>query len=109
MCKLNKSIYGLKQASKNWYESLANLLIEKGFQRSCNDYCLFVRKEESGTFSYIVLWVDDIIIAAERDVVDTIKSLLEDNFKMDDRGELHWFLGMRIIKSEDKITVDQEK
>ena len=55
VCKLNKSIYGLKQAAKNWYESLANLLIKNGFQRSRNDYCLFVRKEENGTFSYIVL------------------------------------------------------
>ena len=109
VCKLNKSIYGLKQAAKNWYESLANLLIANGFQRSHNDYCLFVRKEEDGTFSYILLWVDDIIIAGEHNVVDTIKSLLEENFKMDDRGELHWFLGMRIIKSEDKITVDQKK
>ena len=108
-CELNKSIYGLKQAAKNLYESLANLLIGKGFQRSCNDYCLSVRKEENAIFSYILLWVDDIIIAAERDFVDTIKSLLEKNFNMDDRGELHWFLVMHIIKSEGKITVDREK
>ena len=91
------------------YESLANLLIKNGFQRSRNDYCLFVRKEEDGTFSYILLWVDDIIIAGEHNVVDAIKSLLEKSFKMDDRGELHWFVGMRILRSEDKITVDQEK
>ena len=89
VCKLNKSIYGLKQATKNWYESLANLLIRNGYQRSRNDYCLFVRKEEDGTFSYILLWVDDIIIAGEHNVVDAIKSLLEKSFKMDDRGELH--------------------
>ena len=108
-CKLNKSIYGLKQAAKNWYESLANLLIKNGFQRSRNDYCLFVRKKKDGTFSYILLWVEDIIIAGEHNVVNAIKSLLEKSFKMDDRGELHWFLGMRILRSEDKITVDQEK
>ena len=109
VCKLNKSIYGLKQTAKNWYESLANLLIKNGFQRSRNDYCLFVRKEEDGTFSYILLWVDDIITAGEHNVVNAIKSLLEKSFKMDDRGELHWFQGMRILRSEDKITVDQEK
>ena len=109
VCKLNKSIYGLKQPTKNWYESLANLLIKNGFQRSRNDYCLFVKKEEDATLSYILLWIDDIIIAGEHNVVDAIKSLLEKGFKMDDRGELHWFLGMRILRSEDKITVDQEK
>ena len=105
VCKLNKPIYALKQAAKNWYESLANLLIKNGFQRSRNDYCLFVRKEEDETFSYILLWVDDIIIAGEHNV-DAIKSLLEKSFKMDDREDLHWFLAMRILRSEDKITVD---
>ena len=38
-----------------------------------------------------------------------MKSLLKKNFKMNDRAELHWFLGMRILRSEDGITVDQEK
>ncbi len=76
VCKLNKSIYGLKQAAKNWYVALAKLLIENGLQRSRNDYCLFVRKEaqEDGTLSYILLWVDDIIVAgASNEVIDAIK------------------------------------
>ena len=110
VCKLNKSIYGLKQAAKNWYEALKNLLISSGFHRSRNDYCLFVRKDADGIFSYVLVWVDDIIVAgASNEIIDEIKSLLEKNFKMDDRGELHWFLGMRILRSEDGITVDQEK
>ena len=110
VCKLNKSIYGLKQAAKNWYEALANLLISSGFHRSRNDYCLFVRKDADGIFSYVLVWVDDIIVAgASNEIIDEIQSLLEKNFKMDDRGELHWFLGMRILRSEDGITVDQEK
>ncbi len=110
VCKLNKSIYGLKQAAKNWYEALPKLLMENGFQRSRNDYCLFVRQEADGTFSYILLWVDDIIVSgASNEVIDAIKARLKENFKMDDRGTLHWFLGMQILRSEDKITVDQEK
>ncbi len=43
------------------------------------------------------------------EVIDAIKSMLKENFKMDDRGTLHWFLGVQILRSEDKITVDQEK
>ncbi len=93
-----------------WYEALAKFLIENGFQRSRDDYCVFVRKEADGTFSYILLWVDDIIVAgASNEVIDAIKSMLKENFKMDDRGTLHWFLGMQILRSEDKITADQEK
>ena len=110
VCKLNKSIYGLKQAAKNWYEALTSLLLKEGFKRSRNDYCLFVRKEEDGTFSYVLVWVDDIVVAgATKEAVNEIKSMLNENFKMDDRGALNWFLGMQILRSHDKITVDQKK
>ena len=109
VCKLNKSIYGLKQAAKNWYEALTSLLLKKGFKRSRNDYCLFVRKED-GTFSYVLVWVDDIVVAgATEEAVNEIKSILNETFKMDDRGVLNWFLGMQILRSNDKITVDQKK
>ena len=110
VCKLNKSIYGLKQAAKNWYEALTSLLLKEGFKRSRNDYCLFVRKEEDETFSYVLVWVDDIVVAgATEEAVNEIKSMLNENFKMDDRGALNWFLGMQILRSHDKITVDQKK
>ena len=110
VCKLNKSIYGLKQAAKNWYEALTSLLLKEGFKRSRNDYCLFVRREEDGTFSYVLVWVDDIVVAgATEEAVNEIKSMLNENFKMDDRGALNWFLGMQILRSHDKITVDQKK
>ncbi|CAB4033849.1 Hypothetical predicted protein [Paramuricea clavata] len=110
VCKLNKSIYGLKQAAKNWYEALTSLLLKKGFKRSCNDYCLFVRKEENGTFSYSSGWSSDIVVAgATEEAINEIKSMLNENFKMDDRGDLNWFLGMQILLSHDKITVDQTK
>ncbi|CAB4033965.1 Hypothetical predicted protein [Paramuricea clavata] len=80
VCKLNKSIYGLKQAAKNWYEALTSLLLKKGFKRSCNDYCLFVRKEENGTFSYVLVWVDDIVVAgATEEAINEIKSMLNAN------------------------------
>ena len=89
---MNISIYGLKQGAKNWYEALTNLPLKKGFKRSCNDHCLFVRKQEDGTFSYVLVWVDDIVVAgATEEAVNEIKSTLNENFKMDDRGDLNWF------------------
>ena len=45
VCQLKKSIHGLKQAAKNWYQELSNFLIQQGFERSKHDYCLFLKKQ----------------------------------------------------------------
>ena len=109
VCRLNKSIYGLKQAANNWYKELANFLLRQGFTRSRNDHCLFARSEaEDHTF--ILVWVDDIIVASRSmTVVSDVKKALEATFHMEDRGRLHWFLGPRIRREEDKVTVDQKR
>ena len=109
VCRLNKSIYGLKQAANNWYKELANFLLRQGFTRSKNDHCLFARLEaEDHTF--ILVWVDDIIVASRSmTVVSDVKKALEATFHMEDRGRLHWFLGLRIRREEGKVTVDQER
>ena len=62
VCRLNKSIYGLKQAANNWYKELANFLLRQGFTRSRNDHCLFARSEAEDHI-FILVWVDDIIVA----------------------------------------------
>ena len=62
VCRLNKSIYGLKQAAKNWYEELANFLIQQNFVRSKNDYCLFSKNEKDKKL-FVLSWVDDLVIA----------------------------------------------
>ena len=46
VCKLKKSIYGLKQAAKNWYQELSIFLIQQCFERSKHDYCLFLKKKK---------------------------------------------------------------
>ena len=109
VCRLNKSIYGLKQAANNWYKELANFLLKQGFTRSRNDHCLFARSEaEDHTF--ILVWVDDIIVASRSmTVVSDVKKALEATFHMEDRGRLHWFLGLRIRREGGKVTVDQER
>ena len=74
VCRSNKWIYGLKQAAKNWYEELANFLIEQSFVRSKNDYCLFSKKERQKLF--VLSWVDDLVIAgsSSKDIEDVKKT-----------------------------------
>ena len=109
LCRLNKSIYGLKQAANNWYKELENILLRQGFTRSRNDHCLFARSEaEDHTF--VLVWVDDIRVASRSmTVVSDVKKALEATFHMEDRGRLHWFLGLRIRREEGKVRVDQER
>ena len=109
VCRLNESIYGLKQAANNWYKALANFLLRQGFTRSRNDHCLFARAETEG-HTFILVWVDDIIVASRSmTVIYDVNKALEATFHMEGRGRLHWFLGHRIRQEEGKVTVDQER
>ena len=63
VCRLNKSIYGLKQVADNWYRELANFLLRQGFKRSRNVYSLIARAEKE-VHTFILVWVDDIIVAS---------------------------------------------
>ena len=109
VCRLNKSIYGLKQAANIWYKELANFLLRQGFTRTRNDYCLFAGAETEG-HTFILVWVDDTIVASRSmTVISDIEKALEATFHMEDRWSLHWFLGLRIRLEEEKVTVDKER
>ena len=99
----------MKQAANNWYKELANVLLRPGFTRSRNDHCLFARAETEG-HTFILVWVDDIIVASRSiTVTSDVRKALEATFHMEDRGRLHWFLGLRISREVGKVTVDQER
>ena len=50
VCRLNRSVFGLKQAPKNWYQELASFLNKQNFVRDKNDYCLFSKNENDNCF-----------------------------------------------------------
>ena len=65
-CRLNKSLYGLKQAAKVWNDQLHNILIKNDFCQSKNDMCMYVSKN-SKQLIYILIYVDDILIASKEE------------------------------------------
>ena len=64
MCLLQRSLYGLKQAGRVWFQTLSSFLEETGFIRSKNDYCLFI-SNVGDELCYVLVWINDIIIGCK--------------------------------------------
>ena len=93
-CHLLKSLYGLKQSGRNWHTTLTSFLKSQGFTSSIIDPCIY-KSTTKGEQVFILFWVDDILIcSSELELIREVKDLLSNKFRMDDRGELKWFLGI---------------
>jgi len=99
VCKLMKSLYGLKQASRKWYEKLTALLIQEGYQQSTADYSLFTLHKDN-----------DVILAGTSLTKFTrIKAILGSSFCIKDLGELKYFLGLEVAHFKSGIIISQRK
>lgn len=108
-CKLNKSIYGLKQASRQWFFKLSSVLLSSGFTQSKADYSLFT-KGKGSNFVALLVYVDDIlIIGPSPDVINTVKDLLRSDFMLKDLGSAKYFLGLELSRSSQGIYLSQRK
>ena len=97
--ELQKALYGLRQAGREWYELLSSFLISQGYVRSDVDKCLFT-KTVGDTICYLAIYVDDILIISNSDAkVDTITQALETRFGTItiQEGETMSFVGIEII------------
>ncbi|KAJ4712638.1 Retrovirus-related Pol polyprotein from transposon TNT 1-94 [Melia azedarach] len=103
VCKLKKSLYGLKQSPRQWYKRFDSYMIEIGYTRSPYDCCVYYSKATNGSLIYLVLYVDDMLIAAEnKSDVQKLKDLLSVEFEMKDLGAARKILGMEIYRDRSK-------
>ena len=105
VCKLIKSIYGLKQSPRCWNTALDTHLKAMGFTQSSSDPCIY-RSDEGGEIFYLGVYVDDIILAGcSEDRIKEVKAALSQKFEIKDMGKLHHFLGMSVDQNEKNKTV----
>lgn len=99
VCKLKKSIYGLKQSPRCWNSTLHNHLKRMGFIQTTTDPCIYRSSREE--LAYLGVYVDDIIVATRTDKrLAQVKKDLASRFDIKDLGKLHHFLGMKIVQDE---------
>nr|GEV28300.1 hypothetical protein [Tanacetum cinerariifolium] len=91
--KVVKALYGLHQAPRAWYETLANYLLENSFQIGKIDQTLFIKKQK-GDILRVHIYVDDIIFGAtNKDLCKSFEKLMKDKFQISSMGELTFFFG----------------
>lgn len=96
VCKLKKSIYGLKQSPRCWNVALDTHLKEMGFTQSNNDPCIY-HKNTGGDMLLMGVYVDDIILAGKKESdLEQVKTALGKKFDIKDLGQLSYFLGVKV-------------
>jgi hypothetical protein len=97
VCKLNKSLYGLRQSPRQWYKKFDSFMVSQNFTRSEHDHCVYFKKLENDIFIILVLYFDDMIVASKSMVrINRLKSQLPKMFDMKDLGAGKQILGMEI-------------
>ena len=89
VCLLQRSLNGLRQAGRDWCQTLRTFLLDEGFTRSSKDFCLFTMRGTNIAMIYVLVSVDDIIIGCRCQYeVDKLRSRFSERFKKDYRGAL---------------------
>nr|GEZ27614.1 hypothetical protein [Tanacetum cinerariifolium] len=106
--KVVKALYGLHQAPRAWYETLANYLLENGFQRGKIYQTLFIKRQKRDIL-LVQIYVDDIIFGSKnKDLCKSFEKLMKDKFQMSLMRELTFFLDTEkpLLKDPDGEDVD---
>ena len=107
--RLDKALYGLRQAPRAWYDTLTKHLLKNGFKRGAIDQTLFILRER-GNILLVQIYVDDIIFGStDENMCKKFSKIMSTEYEMSLMGELTFFLGLQIKQTNDGIFINQEK
>ena len=109
--KLNRALYGLKQAPREWNKEVSSFLVNVLHYKQCKkDTCLYVKKSKTYNILIVGLFVDDMITRlydVDENEWNIDLTMLKSKYELSDLGDVKHILGMKIVKSNNKIVIDQ--
>ncbi|GFZ21735.1 hypothetical protein Acr_29g0008970 [Actinidia rufa] len=110
ICRLRKSIYGLKQSPRGWFHRFNEVVLSMDFQQCHSDHTCFIRRQPQDWCIIISVYVDDIIITGDdASSIVEVKCGLRKAFDIKDLGPLRYFLGIEVTRSRHGISLFQRK
>jgi hypothetical protein len=112
--RVNKALYGMKQAPREWNKEYDGTLRGLGFRATVSDPCVYVKRSKTGKRIYIAVWVDDSLLAydkADRAEFEVYAEQLKRKYQIKVIPECEWLLQMKVVRNRKAgtITLDQSQ
>ena len=109
VCKLKRSLYGLKQSPRAWFGKFSKSMKVFGYKQCNSDHTLFI-KHQAGRMTALIVYVDDMVVTGDDpEEMEALQQYLSKEFEMKDLGELRYFLGIEVARSRLGISLSQKK
>ncbi|KAL6332094.1 hypothetical protein AAG906_020775 [Vitis piasezkii] len=110
VCRLRRSLYGLKQSPQAWFSHFRSVVKEFDMFHSTVDHSVFYHHNSSGQCIYLVVYVDDIVITGNnQNDIQKLKQHIFTHFQTKDLGKLKYFLEIEIAQSSSDVVLSQRK
>jgi hypothetical protein len=109
VCRLKKSLYGLKQSPRAWFGRFTKSMIDFGYHQSNSDHTLFLKRKQD-KITTLIVYVDDMVVTGnDPEERKNLQNYLSKEFEMKDLGPLKYFLGIEVSRSRKGIFLSQRK
>jgi hypothetical protein len=105
---LKKALYGLKKTPRAWYGHIDSFLTSLGFSKSKEDSNLYFKIMDN-ELVILLLYVDDLFLIGEENLIAECKQRFAAEFEMKDLGLIHYFLGLEVWQNPERIFLNQGK